>query len=387
MRVLVLAPHPFYQERGTPIAVDLLVRALCERGDEVDLLTFHEGSDRRYEGLQIRRIKPFFRITDVPPGFSWKKIVCDVHLFGKFISLMFRNRYHVVHAIEEAGLMALVVCPLRRTPYVYDMDSSMTTQIVDKFTLMRPLERVLRFMESLPMRYADAVVPVCDALAQEVHLYRTQNVVVLKDVSLLNGSGNGGNEKQLRDELALRGKIAMYIGNLEAYQGIDLMLESFAAVREVNQDVELIVVGGADADIEKYKELAVNLRIGNYVHFLGRRPVSELGSLTAQADVLLSPRVQGVNTPMKIYSYLHSGTAVLATDSPTHTQVMDDQIAMLARPDRLAFADAMVHLLDDDAKRTRLGVRARAYIEREHSYDTFRHKLHGLYSQLETSSV
>jgi len=33
MRVLVLAPHPYYQERGTPIAVDLLVRALSQHGD------------------------------------------------------------------------------------------------------------------------------------------------------------------------------------------------------------------------------------------------------------------------------------------------------------------------------------------------------------------
>ena len=34
-RILLLAPHPFYQERGTPIAVDLLLGALSRRGCRV----------------------------------------------------------------------------------------------------------------------------------------------------------------------------------------------------------------------------------------------------------------------------------------------------------------------------------------------------------------
>ena len=48
MKVLMLAPHPFYQERGTPIAVDLLIRALTERGYQIDLLTFNDGNDVDY---------------------------------------------------------------------------------------------------------------------------------------------------------------------------------------------------------------------------------------------------------------------------------------------------------------------------------------------------
>jgi hypothetical protein len=50
MNILLLAPHPFYQERGTPIAVDLLLRVLAERGEQVDVLTYHEGEDRAYPG-------------------------------------------------------------------------------------------------------------------------------------------------------------------------------------------------------------------------------------------------------------------------------------------------------------------------------------------------
>ena len=38
MKVLVIAPQPFFLERGTPIAVRLLVTTLCGFGHTVDLL-------------------------------------------------------------------------------------------------------------------------------------------------------------------------------------------------------------------------------------------------------------------------------------------------------------------------------------------------------------
>jgi hypothetical protein len=36
------------------------------------------------------------------------------------------------------------------------------------------------------------------------------------------------------------------------------------------------------------------------VHFLGPRPISTLDGLFRRADVLVSPRLKGLNTPMKM---------------------------------------------------------------------------------------
>ena len=75
MNILLLAPHPFYQERGTPIAVDLLLRVLAERGEQVDVLTYHEGEDRAYPGpgaVRLFRIPPPPACRNIRPGFSLK---------------------------------------------------------------------------------------------------------------------------------------------------------------------------------------------------------------------------------------------------------------------------------------------------------------------------
>ena len=54
--------------------------------------------------------------------------------------------------------------------------------------------------------------------------------------------------------------------------------------------------------------------------------------------MLTSPRSKGTNTPLKIYQYLRSGKPIVATRLLTHTQVLDDDTAMLTAPDPQAFA-------------------------------------------------
>jgi glycosyltransferase involved in cell wall biosynthesis len=289
----------------------------------------------------------------------------------------------VVHAVEESAFMALLVCPFSSTPYIYDMDSSMTTQLVDQMHYLRPFRKILRFMESLPVRYAEAVVPMCDALADEARRYRSRNIVVLKDVSLIKHDAEPEEVSDIRQELGLPGKVVMYIGNLEKYQGVDLLLESFSIVKGSCADVSLIIIGGNDQDIQHYRNLAGQSGIGDSVHFLGPKPVEHIGQYMAQADILVSPRTHGANTPMKVYSYLDSGVAVLATRLPTHTQVMNEAISMLAAPEKVDYAEAMLALLTDDEMRKRLAKKAKDYIKREHSYAHFKDLVFDLYSRMD----
>lgn len=387
MKVLLIAPHPFYQERGTPIAVDLLLSSLSLAGHEVDLLTFPEGTDRSYKNVRIFRIRRWFGIDNIRPGFSAKKLILDFFLFFRFVALMTSNRYDVVHAVEESVFMAMIVCPLFRAKYVYDMDSSMTTQIVDKLPpLLRVVKPVLAFMESLPMRFATAVVPVCEALAVDVRRYRSDGVFVLKDVSLVSDTTeNLDDVLDIGKMVGSNKKALMYIGNLESYQGIDLMVESFALAAATVSNNVLVVVGGEDQHIDEYKRLASDLDIAERVFFAGKQPVAHLSQLMSQADILLSPRVHGVNTPMKVYSYLDSGTAVLATRLPTHTQVMTDEISCLVEPNKEAMADGITALLNDDKLRQQLASNARKFIAAEHSVPVFRLRLAEIYEHLSAS--
>jgi glycosyltransferase involved in cell wall biosynthesis len=186
-------------------------------------------------------------------------------------------------------------------------------------------------------------------------------------------------EENLRDMLSHRnGLIIMYVGNLESYQGIDLLLESFVSVVEVTQEADLFIIGGESCDINTYSKFAKKLGIQHHVHFLGPRPVSSLSCYLQQADILVSPRIKGKNTPMKVYSYLGSGKAVVATNLETHTQVLTRDIAMLAEPIPHAFAESLLALVRDPKLRETLGEAGERMIQENFSLAAFNRRANGM---------
>lgn len=382
MRILFLAPQPWFEERGTPIAVDLMLKALSERGDDVDLVTFHVGEDRCHRGVTVIRSRPPLAPVSIRPGFSWAKAWCDLFLFREAQRMLRKKHYHIVHAVEEASFIAMALGWLYHVPYVFDMDSSMAMQLIAQYPWLRPAGGLLRRIEALPMRHALAVVPMCDDLAAQARTRSNAIVHVLKDVSLIS-PGRVEPSEDLRRDRGIGGEILMYVGNLERYQGIDLLLESFARLHRLRPDAELVIIGGSDEHIRHYREAARAAGLGEVVHLLGRRPVSALGSYLLQADVLVSPRTEGTNTPMKIYSYLDSGVPVVATNLPTHSQVMTGNEATLVEPEPEAMAAAMARLLADPLERARLARNAQNLVRREHSWSAFRHDVNELFGELE----
>lgn len=191
-------------------------------------------------------------------------------------------------------------------------------------------------------------------------------------------------EDSLRVKLEISGLLLMYVGNLEAYQGIDLLLESFALIVKKLAQVDLVIIGGENSDIQKYQKKALCLNTDRHVHFLGPKPVEHLGVYLSQADILVSPRIKGKNTPMKIYSYLDSGQAVLATALPTHTQLLDSRVAMLTEPTSEMFSEGMLRLTEDETLRRKLGMAGKKLIEERFSYASFCERLNDLFDWLQT---
>ena len=99
--------------------------------------------------------------------------------------------------------------------------------------------------------------------------------------------------------------------------------------------------------------------------------------------MLVSPRLKGLNTPMKIYSYLDSGVAVLATKLPTHTQVLDQRTAYLVEPEADDLGRGLAELMRDPDLRTQLATEAKDYVRREFTPEAARRKLATFYAAVE----
>lgn len=143
MKVLVIAPQPFYQERGTPIAVRLAVESLSRQlpridgaPGTIDLLVYNEGQDITIPGVNIIRGTIPRWLHGVRPGISCRKLLCDLFLFVQALLLLRgarKQQYDVIHAVEEAVFFAWFAKKLFDIPYVYDMDSSLALQLTERW--------------------------------------------------------------------------------------------------------------------------------------------------------------------------------------------------------------------------------------------------------------
>lgn len=383
MKILVLAPHPFFQNRGTPIALKMLLETLCADGHSVTALVYHEGEDINIPNCRILRTRKLRLINGIAPGFSLKKLICDFFLFTAASKLLKTEKFDIIHAGEEAVFLAYYFKRRYQLPYVYDMDSSLPQQICEKMALLSPLLPILSWFEGFAIKKSRGVLPVCKYLEELALSYdQTKTVQRLEDVSLLSLEISEIKKQETDLNIEPDTITLMYVGNLERYQGIDLLLEGFALASKRSDKIRLIIIGGAKDDLTKYSEKTQELGIGDKVRFTGPKPVEDLACYLLQADILVSPRIKGFNTPMKIYSYLDSGRAVLATRLLTHTQVLDNSISCLVDPEATAMSDGILHLSKGEEFRTSLAKAAKARVARDYTTQAFKQKLQDFYSTI-----
>ena len=382
MNILFLAPHPFFQNRGTPIAVRLMLETLSELGHRTTLLTYPEGDDVVIDNCVHIRLPDIPGIRDVKPGLSWKKIIYDLLMMTYCRRMVRRHRFDLVHAVEESAFIATYLKRYTNLPFIYDMDSSLPQQVVEKYNRLNGLLPVFRRLEKMIVESSLGVVPVCRFLEDRISGYAPGKLVQrLEDISFLPDEDPKGILKN--DELKLDAPVIMYVGNLEKYQGIDLLLEAFRIVKKDLAAVYLVIIGGDEKDIKYYQQMAGKFNLSSNILFLGPKPLSDLKNYLEQADILVSPRIKGQNTPMKIYSYLDSGKPLLATDLPTHTQVLDEDIACLRPASANAMAEGMKFLLENPARGKQLAENAKLRVQKEYTRAAFRKKVKHFYDQVE----
>jgi glycosyltransferase involved in cell wall biosynthesis len=299
------------------------------------------------------------------------------------IRLARRHRYDLVHAVEESAFIAMALRSRFGIPFVYDMDSSIAQQMTERHPSLRSIRWMLEAAERKAVRSSVGVLTVCRSLEEVARTHAPGKLVGrVEDPSLLETTAEEDVPTELADA-GSGGPIVMYVGNLEPYQGIDLLLAAFRLTLLSVPEARLVIVGGADADVRRYTAQAEAMGIGQNVSLLGPRPLARLGSYLRRADVLVSPRLTGVNTPMKIYSYLDSGRPLVATRMAAHLQVLDDRIAIMVRPEPADMARAISRLLQHPELCRQLAERAAARVREEFSRPALRRKVDEFYGAVE----
>ncbi len=100
------------------------------------------------------------------------------------------------------------------------------------------------------------------------------------------------------------------------------------------------------------------------------------------SDILLVPRLAGVNTPLKVLDYFKAAGAIVATDTVANRLLLDADTARLSGSTADEFAAAIGELVADPAERERLAGNGRRRYLDDLNFDRFRDKLEAVYRQL-----
>jgi glycosyltransferase involved in cell wall biosynthesis len=374
MRILMLAPEPFFEPRGTPFSEYHRLKALSELGHSVDLVTYPFGSDVALPNLRIIRSPKPPLITRVRIGPSFGKLVLDVWLAVTAWRQARRAPYDLIHSHEEAGLLGVWLAKRLGIPHLYDMHSSLPQQLTNfRFAGNAMLRRAFEVMEDRTVFGSDVVITICKDLQDHVTAMGAGGRAVLIE----NVMGGDVEEPPRLTPDAIRERwnipraapLVLYTGTFEPYQGLDLLFDALGIVARTHPHVRALIVGGRPEQVEAARARAETA--GAAVVLTGHQPAREVPAFVAASDILASPRIAGTNTPLKIYSYLRSGKPIVATDLLTHTQVLDRETALLVAPEPAAFAAALTKLLDDRSLGDAISGAARERARTRYSRDAY----------------
>jgi len=375
MKILMIAPEPFFEPRGTPFSEYHRIRAMLELGHTVDLVTYPFGKDVSMPGLRLFRcLRPPF-VHDVRIGPSLAKIPLDTAIALTTIRRVLSERYDAVHSHEEGSFIGIVLAGLLGIPHLYDMHSSLPQQLGNfAFSKSRFLKGAFSWMERLVIRRSRVVIVICPQLEETVRgIDRDVPTVLIENAPGSGDTPREGSGTRVRSALGLAADtpIVLYTGTFEAYQGLDLLLAAARVVAAARPDVRFVLAGGRSEQIAQAKEQARAEGVAGSVVFAGQRPAEEIPEYLDAADVLVSPRSHGTNTPLKIYQYLRSGRPIVATRLLTHTQVLDDEVSFLTPATPEGFAAGILDALADRARAHDVGVQAKRLADTKYSYEAY----------------
>jgi glycosyltransferase involved in cell wall biosynthesis len=385
-KVAVIAPCPFFIDRGTPIRIKRLAATMAEEF-EVHVITFHQGRDDAFPFTIHRTLPVPFTIKRT--GANVAKLLYDFLLLFKVIAVVRRERIAVLdgHLHEGAfiGILARLVTGAR---VIYNAHGTFTQELIatgvlsGRSWLVRPLTRFENWVE----RSVDGIVAQSRLRSDEFIAkgIPAGRVAVVEDVPELDQFWLTDDQVDRDLERRLRPageKLLIYSGGMERYQGVDFLLEAFRRLCVVRDDVRLVLFG---RPVEEYRAMAVAAGIAGRIVFVDHEPFDRLPQYLKICDIGFALRLYGENVPGKLPIYMASGIAVIGTDTKgINTVVADGVSGLLVPPDDVdCLVEKIGQLLDDPALRRKLGARGRDEALARYSVDDVRRELGRVYRDL-----
>lgn len=325
-------------------------RALASAGHEVLVLALEAPDlpDREsMAGFDVRRIP--IRSRSLPNCGPVRLIQYLEHLIRTLLAAL-AWRADVYHAHNANTLLiARLAAGLRRARLVYDAHELETERNWGSSNLSPLVRRLWTLPERLFIQRADAVITVCDSIADQLERsYAVEPPWVLRNMPRHQGFSRS---VDVRAQIGLEQdkSLVLYQGGIKANRGIEQMIEAMTLLDEA-----VLVLLGAGPMLEPMRAQVDERSLTDRVFFLGHIALANLPAYTASADLGLA-LIQNAclsyyySLPNKLFEYIHAGLPVVISDFPEMARVVRKyELGELVDPsDPVEIAAAIQRILAD----------------------------------------
>ena len=332
MKILVIAPTPFFADRGCHIRIYEEARALIKKGHKVDIYTYHNGRD--IKGLNI------FRIINIPwykklsAGPSIHKIYLDILLLFRILFSCYFKNYDVIHAHLHEGCLIgwfVKIFLFFKPKLIFDAQGSLVGEmsahgkLKNGFTL-----NIFYFLEKIILKMPDHIV--CSSYEVKNYFIEKYNKKE-KKIQLLEDSTDFSLIDNIKnDELDIiyknfkipkNKKILIYTGGLSEHKGVDFLLTKYKELLKQDQDIFLLIIGYPKK--AWYEKMAEEMNIQDSVKFLGQIEYFDMFKFLKIADAAIDPKLEGTTEASgKIINYMAAGLPVICQDNKKNRNYLND---------------------------------------------------------------
>jgi glycosyltransferase involved in cell wall biosynthesis len=292
------------------------------------------------------------------------------------------------NGLYNSGLA--MACQRLGIPYVVFFEAD---QIMELDIVGRPLTGLLRWRARQLLRYnlsvADCVVCVSDVgrqhLVEEWGISAHKIVVFPNAVNVEKFKANAEWRTKIRSQLGLEtNPLIIFVGNFFHWHDVVTLLDAFALLVVSHPDARLVLVGDGEqrqAMMQKTDELGLSAM----VQFTGAVPHAEVPHYIAAADIAVVPyppmQQKMWLSPLKLFEYMASGKAIVASSIGQLTDVIQDgENGLLVPPgDVFALAEALKKLIGDAGLNSKLSAQAREDAERKYSWESYLSRLESVF--------
>lgn len=334
MKILVVAPTPFFADRGTHIRILEEALALEKLGNDITIATYHIGREINNEvktKIDVRRIRRFlFWYHKLEAGPDWQKIILDLLLIKKTLFLARIKKPDVIHAhLHEGVLIGWIVQKIlfwKKIKLVTDFHGSLTKEMVSHNYLGGGiLKKIFGFVEKIIDNLGDFAITSSLENTEEIKKIRKNGEVetILDGVNLDYYADLPTKEDLKKElELPLNKFIIAYTGALVPNKGTSYLFEAIKLVLNKNRGVFFIIGGFPIEKAEKFvkeNNFQENIRLIHPLNYF------DLPKILSASDAGIDPKDSSTRQASgKILQYMGAGLPVICFERKNNREYLEE---------------------------------------------------------------